>query len=110
MKITIRKVGDVQVAQLEGALDTNAAPKAETALNRIRDQGIKTIVLNLEKLDYIASSGLRIVLSLSRRLQGDGGELRVCSLNGTVAEVFDISGFSTLISVFEDEQKALDTI
>ena len=80
-----------------------------TELNRLMQQGIKKILLNFENLDFIASSGLRILLATAQRLKGDGGELRVCSLNETVQEVFDISGFSTLLSVFENEKKALDT-
>ena len=109
MNITIRDISDIKVAQLEGELDTISAPEAETALNLLMDQGTKKILVNFENLDFIASSGLRILLATAQRLKGDGGELRVCSLNETVQEVFDISGFSTLLSVFKNEKKALDT-
>ena len=109
MKITIRDVSDIKIALLEGELDTLAAPEAETALNLLMDQGVKKILVNFEDLDFIASSGLRVLLATAQRLKGDGGELRVCSLNETVQEVFDISGFSTLLSVFENEESALDT-
>lgn len=109
MNITIRDISDIKVAQLEGELDTITAPEAETALNRLMAQGVKKILLSFENLDFIASSGLRILLATAQRLKGDGGELRVCSLNETVQEVFDISGFSTLLSVFENEKEALDT-
>ena len=109
VNITIRDISDIKVAQLEGELDTLAAPEAETELNLLMEQGAKKILLSFENLDFIASSGLRILLATAQRLKGDGGELRVCSLNETVQEVFDISGFSTLLSVFENEKEALDT-
>ena len=109
MNITIRDISDIKVAQLEGELDTLAAPEAETELNLLMEQGAKKILLSFGNLDFIASSGLRILLATAQRLKGDGGELRVCSLNETVQEVFDISGFSTLLSVFENEKEALDT-
>jgi len=109
VNITIRDISDIKIAQLEGELDTLAAPEAETELNLLMEQGVKKILLSFETLDFIASSGLRILLATAQRLKGDGGELRVCSLNETVQEVFDISGFSTLLSVFENEKEALDT-
>lgn len=109
MNITIRDISDIKVAQLEGELDTITAPEAETAFNRLMEQDVNKILVNFEKLDFIASSGLRILLATAQRLKSDGGELRVCSLNETVQEVFDISGFSTLLSVFENEKKALNT-
>ncbi|MBW2207633.1 MAG: STAS domain-containing protein, partial [Deltaproteobacteria bacterium] len=60
MKIVLRDVSDIKVAQLEGELDTITAPEAETALNRLMEQGVKKILLSFENLDFIASSGLRI--------------------------------------------------
>ncbi len=109
MNIILRDVRDIKIAQLEGELNTLAAPEAETELNLLLEQGIKKILINFENLDFIASSGLRILLSTAQRLKTDGGELKVCSLNETVQEVFDISGFSTLLSVYESEKEALDT-
>lgn len=109
MNIILRDVRDIKIAQLEGELNTLAAPEAETELNLLLEQGIKKILINFENLDFIASSGLRILLATAQRLKTDGGELKVCSLNETVQEVFDISGFSTLLSVYESEKEALDT-
>jgi anti-anti-sigma factor len=109
VNITIRDLGAIKVAHLEGELDTIAAPEAETVLNGLMEQGTKKILVNFEDLDFIASSGLRILLATAQRLKSDEGELRVCCLNETVQEVFDISGFSTLLSVFENEKSALDT-
>jgi anti-anti-sigma factor len=109
VKITLRDVREIKIAELEGELDTLSAPEAEIELNRVVEQGAKKILVNFEHLDFIASSGLRILLAAAQRLKTDGGELRVCSLNETVQEVFDISGFSTLLSVYESEKEALDT-
>jgi anti-anti-sigma factor len=107
MKITIRHANDVKIVELEGELDTNTSPDAESQLKELMEQGVKKILLNFEKMDFISSAGLRILLATGQQLKSDNGGLRVCSLNETVQEVFDISGFSTLLSVFPNETEAL---
>ena len=107
MEITTRDVNEVKVVQIEGELDTGSSPNAQNQLDQLRGQGLKKILLDLTKLDFISSAGLRVLLATAQELKEDGGDLRVCSLNREVKEVFDISGFSTLLMVFDNEAKAL---
>ena len=106
MEITTRDVNDVKVVQIEGELDTSSSPDAQKQLDQLREQGVKKILLET-KLDLISSAGLRVLLATAQELKQDGGDLRVCSLNESVKEVFDISGFSTLLMVLDNEAKAL---
>ena len=107
MNITQRDAGEVKIIVLEGNLDTNTAPDAENYLQKIVDEETKKILVNLEKLDYISSAGLRVFLSTAKQLKSSGGELRLCNLNETVQEIFDMSGFSTILSVSDQENAAL---
>jgi len=107
MKIHSKDEEDVKIVMLEGELDTTSSPEAETHLNELRAAGIQKILLNFEKLDFISSAGLRVLLATAQELNISGGGLRVCCLNPEVKEVFDISGFSTLLMVFENEAKGL---
>ena len=107
MEITTRDVNDVKVVQIEGELDTGSSPDAQNQLDQLRGQGVKKILLDLTNLDFISSAGLRVLLATAQELKENGGDLRVCSLNREVKEVFDISGFSTLLMVFDNEAKAL---
>ncbi len=107
MEIRTRDMGDVKVVQIEGELDTGTSPEAQSQLDQLREQGVKKILLDLAKLDFISSAGLRVLLATSQQLKEDGGDLRVCSLNETVKEVFDISGFSGLLMVFDTDGSAL---
>lgn len=107
MEITTKDVNDVKVVQIEGELDTGSSPEVQSHLDQLREQGAKKILLDMTKLDFISSAGLRVLLSTAQELKGDGGELRLCNLNETVKEVFDISGFSTLLMVLETEDSAL---
>ena len=64
-------------------------------------------MVNFEKLDYISSTGLDVLLKAAKQLKGNSGELRICSLNEFVQEVFEISGFCTILSVLNSESDAL---
>ncbi len=106
MDITTRTQGDVTLVALAGSLDSNTSPQAQQALDGILAAGARKVVVDFTALDYISSAGLRVLLGAAKRLGGTGA-LRVFGLNETVREVFDISGFSTILSVFRTEADAL---
>ncbi len=108
MKISQRKASDVKIVDFEGNLDTNTSHDAEVELNQLLKQGAKKILVNFENLDYISSAGLRILLVTAKQLKSTDGDFRLCNLNGTVLEIFDISGFSTILNVFGTESEALE--
>ena len=107
MQISVTESDDVRILSFEGNLDTNTAPDAESEINALIDAGTQKLLINFEKLDYISSAGLRILLATAKKLKPGGGDLKICCLNSTVQEVFDISGFSTILSVTSSEAEAL---
>ncbi len=107
MEISINESGDVRVLSFQGNLDTNTSPDAESAINGLIDGGAQKLLVNFEKLDYISSAGLRVLLATAKKLKASGGDLKICCLNQTVQEVFDISGFATILSVTPTEEEAL---
>jgi anti-anti-sigma factor len=107
MDITTRSVDQVKIVDFNGNLDTNTAPQAESLLKDLVDGGDKKILINLLKLDYISSAGLRVFLATAKQLKAEGGEMRLCNLNETVQEIFDISGFSMIFTVKPNEEEAL---
>ena len=68
--------------------------------------GATRILLDFTQLDFISSAGLRTLLLAGKKLKKQGGELCLCSLNETVKDVFDISGFSALFKVYADRDEA----
>ena len=95
------------VLAFSGNLDTNTAPEAENQINELMDAGESNILINFEDLNYISSAGLRVLLATAKKMMTTGGSLKICSLNSTVQEVFDISGFSTILSLEANESDAL---
>ncbi len=107
MDLDIRSIDQVKVIDFNGNLDTNTAPQAESLLKDLVDAGDKKILINLLKLEYISSAGLRVFLATAKQLKTEGGEMRLCNLNETVQEIFDISGFSMIFTVKPNEEEAL---
>ena len=108
MNLTTNEVSGVTVVEIEGSLDTNTAPEAQEHLDGLLSGGKSKILVDFAALDYISSAGLRVLLATTKRLNAQGGSLRLCGLNETVNEVFEISGFNTIFSVFGERAEALE--
>ena len=86
--------GDTLVVRPRGALNATTVPELEDALVPALD-GVKELVMDLSELDNISSMGLRLLLSLYRRMEKQG-TMRVVNARGSVAEVFETTGFSEI--------------
>ncbi len=107
MHITTRSVDDVLVVDLEGSLNSHTCGPVSTELTRIAQGGSKKVLLNLEHLEFLTSSGLRAFLLGAKLLQTAGGTMKICRPNSVVDEVMRISGFNSLLNVYETEEEAL---
>ena len=108
MNISIREHGDAKVVEFMGRLDTNTSSDAQATINALLDEGVHKLLIDFEKLDYVSSAGLRVLLVTAKRMNGSGGKLRLCNLNDTIQEVFDISGFSGILNLFKSADEALN--
>ncbi|MBE6998394.1 MAG: STAS domain-containing protein [Ruminococcaceae bacterium] len=97
MNINMQKNDAALTVGLEGRLDTTTAPELETALNGALD-GIKGLTIDLEKLEYISSAGLRVLLSAQKRMMKQG-EMKVTHVNETIMEIFEVTGFSDILTI-----------
>jgi anti-anti-sigma factor len=97
----------VTVVEMEGNLDTNTSVDALEHINALIDDGAMKLLVDFAKIDFVSSAGLRVLLATAKRLGGSGGSLRICGLNEAVNEVFEISGFSTILDVFPSRDDAL---
>jgi len=107
MEMNVREAGGVSVIEFSGNLDTNTSITAEVEVNKLLDGGSDRILFNFTDLNYISSSGLRVLLATAKKLRTSGGKMIVCSLNATVQEVFDISGFGAILNLASNEEEAL---
>lgn len=82
---------------LEGRLDTTTAPQLEAELKGSLE-GVTELTLNLEKLEYISSAGLRVLLSAQKSMRKQG-EMKVTGVSETVMEIFEVTGFSDILNI-----------
>ena len=82
---------------LEGRLDTATSPELEGELGEALG-GIGSLTLDFEKLDYISSAGLRVLLS-TQKLMNRQGTMKIVGVNGAIMEIFEVTGFSEILTV-----------
>lgn len=97
MKMTKTQDGTDLIIALEGRLDTITAPDLEKELKESLD-GVNALTLDFAKLDYISSAGLRVLLSAHKSMAGKGG-MKVTNVNEIVNEVFEVTGFSDILTI-----------
>ena len=96
--MTISKTldGDKLIIALEGRLDTLTAPDLEKEVSGSL-ANVNELVFDFEKVDYISSAGLRVLLAIQQKM--DGKPVKLIKTNEVVREVFDVTGFGDIITV-----------
>lgn len=100
MKTTVQELDGRLVAVLSGELDTAASAATEAALKPLFDSDGKDLVLDCTELEYIASSGLRILLNLLKTARSKGERVVLKNVNEVIRDVLDLTGF---VSYFDFE-------
>lgn len=98
MHITQSREGTHLMLALEGRLDSTAAPSLKGALKPLYAE-ITKISLDMQKLEYISSAGLRVILFAQKQMDKQNGELIVMHANESVMEVFEITGFTDILTI-----------
>jgi len=107
MEIEEKDAGRVKILRLTGRLDAYSANEVEKSITGLIDGGCVRIVVNLEGVEYISSSGLRVILAALKQLRKLKGELSLACLRPYVKEVFDIAGFTQLFTIYDREAEAV---
>ena len=95
------------VLRLAGRLDGTNTSVLEEAIAEQIEAGETVLLFDFEELTYISSAGLRVLLMAARKMQAQGGKALFCSLSEQIAEVFEVSGFNDILSVYGSREEAL---
>ena len=101
METTYKKDGEKVIVSAKGQLDTLTTPEFKKLLLELIDNGERQIILDFADLHFINTAGLSGILALLKRMEVEKGRLSVAALSGQVKKVFDISGLSSCMPVFE---------
>lgn len=100
MKTTIQEIDNKIIATLSGELDTASAMEVEKSLQPLYESNGRDIIIDCTELEYIASSGLRIMLSILKQSKAHGSRLVLKNVNEDIQAVFKMTGFN---NIFEFE-------
>jgi anti-anti-sigma factor len=107
MEIHTKKKDESLAVSVMGRLDAVSAAEFDKEMVDQINKGESHFILDLSRVDYISSAGLRCILALSKKLKEMKGEIVLCGLQGGVKEVFDISGFSSIFTIYRTLEDAL---
>jgi anti-anti-sigma factor len=107
MNLQTTVIQDFTIANVEGRIDTTNAGEFEKLIMEIIDGGCARLILDCDSLNYISSSGLRVFLIIQKKMNSTKGHFSLCKLQPGIKEIFDISGFSSIFSIFPDKESAM---
>jgi anti-anti-sigma factor len=95
------------LVSITGRLDMTSAGPLEQELEDLVGDGTRRLAIDMSRLDYLSSAGLRALLVAARRLQETGGALALIGLRGMVKEVLEIAGLANVFPCYSDEHELL---
>lgn len=98
LNIVKKQESDTLTVLLEGRLDTNTAPDFYREIEPLLGS-LSTLILDFEKIDYISSAGLRVLLTFEQELEENGKQMQVCHVNEIIRDVFDVTGFLDILTI-----------
>lgn len=107
MEIQIQESGNAWVVSVAGKLDAVSAADYEKAVSQLIAEGKTALVADFANLSYISSAGLRVLLSTAKQLKPKGGKVVFANLQDNVREVFEMTGFSSILSIHPSVEAAL---
>ena len=107
MDISEDRKADAVILALSGKLDATTAKTFEDRILGVINSGTQRLVVDLSQLDYISSSGLRVFIIAAKRLQTVDGKIVLCSMKDHVRQVFDLAGFSSMLSIYGSRDEAM---
>jgi anti-anti-sigma factor len=110
MDLKTKKAGSVIVVYLYGRLDVHLSADIEREINRIiKEEPSVNLLLNLQDVEYMSSSGLRIFVSTMRILKENNRKLKLCNINSAVKKIFEVVELMDMFDIHESESDALES-
>lgn len=92
---------------IRGRLDTTNYAQLEKRVMELIDGGQHNLLVDCREMDYVSSSGLRILLMALKKITALKGNFLLCGLQDNIREIFEISGFTSIFKIFPDTDEAL---
>lgn len=109
MKVTIMNAGDIKVLSVDGRIDANTANELQDAVLDIAHTN-PNLLLDLSKVNYMSSAGLRVMLLLHREIHNNEGRVILVGLQDRIRDAMEMTGFLKHFAVVPDVETGLEMI
>ena len=110
MALDISTINGTIIITLVRRFDSDSAPVIEIELKKIVEQRPESVLFDFSNTEYIASAGLRVLLSTTRTLMKAGSKVALSSLSPQVRQVFEIAGFTKIFTIYSSRDEALQNL
>jgi anti-anti-sigma factor len=110
MEITQKEENGILSFTIIGRLDADSSPEAEKVVHDALESQTTRVLFDLASLEYLSSAGLRVLLSTAKEMRRRDGKFVLCSLNEFVKELFDVSGFQSLIPIADSVESGIEML
>jgi len=107
MEIHRREAGDVVIFDINGEIDLYNAPEIKEKIKEEMNKNKVNIVINLDKVSYIDSSGIGVLISSLSNLKKVGGALKLINVYASVRKVFELTKLTSFFDIYDNEDDAL---
>ncbi|MBM3192811.1 MAG: STAS domain-containing protein [Chlamydiae bacterium] len=106
MNVTKEDLLGIVILRCEGRLDATTAPRLEDEINTLLDQERIKIMIDFTRIDYLSSAGMRLLLSMTKRLKAKKGKLSIFALHDEVSEIIHMAGFEKVLAIYPNQEEA----
>ena len=110
MDLTTERQDGVLSAEVNGRIDGTTAIAFEQAIKTAIEESDHALILDFKNLLYISSAGLRAILLIAKNLRQQNAKFALCSMSDQIREVFEISGFDKIVSIYGSRADALASV
>ena len=110
MEITQKEENGIVSVAIKGRLDADSSAEAENVVKDVLGGETNRLLFNLEGLEYLSSAGLRVLLSAAKEMRRREGKIVLCALNEFVKEIFEVSGFQSLIPIADSVESGIEIL
>jgi anti-anti-sigma factor len=107
MNVTRDDRKGIIILRCEGRLDATTAPHLENEINKLIDQERNKIMIDFSRIDYLSSAGMRLLLSVTKRLINKRGKLSIFAIHEEVREIISMAGFEKVLAIYHTEEEAM---
>ena len=105
--LAVRKVGSCSILDVKGEIDVYTAPKLREKLVELSSDGTYNIVINLEGVDFLDSTGLGVLVGALKRVKANGGELSLVCTQDKILKIFNITGLNKVFAIYSSDEAAV---